>query len=251
MNVFKGRRCQKCGILLSEGNKSGFCTRHRDRSGKNNPFFGKSHSKETLQKSREKIALSSKRLWQDPEYRKKVIKAMSKLRSDKFKKEQSERVKKWYKENRKQREIRSVSMKNSWSEGKIVSNNNRSINRSKGETKLALILKEIISDKVEVGKTLCIGNNWYFPDIYIKKDNRIIEFYGDYWHANPKIYRQDEIVYYGRKAKDIWEHDKDRLATFSFGGYLVDIIWESDFKENMNYIINKFDQLYNWESCSF
>ena len=41
------RTCPTCGIRISDKNKSGFCNKHRDRTGINNPFFGKTHSKDT------------------------------------------------------------------------------------------------------------------------------------------------------------------------------------------------------------
>jgi len=56
----------------------------------------------------------------------------------------------------------------------------------------------------------------------------LIEFYGDYWHANPKIYKPDDIIHHKFKAKDIWENDKQRIKILEELGYFVHIVWQSD-----------------------
>ena len=73
------RVCPTCGAKVSDQNKSGFCNRHRDRTGANNPFFGKKHSQETLDRAREKKKEATKKLWQNEEYRKKVTESNKKF----------------------------------------------------------------------------------------------------------------------------------------------------------------------------
>ena len=66
-------------------------------------------------------------------------------------------------------------------------------------------------------------------DIYIPSENRIIEFFGDYWHCNPTIYSDDfyhDQVH--KTANEIWEFDKQRISDFKEAGYSVDVVWESD-----------------------
>lgn len=46
------RNCKKCGNILksySSKHGSGYCNKCRDRTGANNPFFGKSHSSDTIE----------------------------------------------------------------------------------------------------------------------------------------------------------------------------------------------------------
>ena len=54
----------------------------------------------------------------------------------------------------------------------------------------------------------------------IKHENCIIEFNGDYWHANPKIYNQDTLLR-GQRVIDIWERDKLKLDTAKEFGFLL------------------------------
>ena len=49
-------------------------------------------------------------------------------------------------------------------------------------------------------------------DIYVPKLNLIIEYFGDYWHCNPKKYNEN---YFNQKknkyAKEIWEYDSNKI----------------------------------------
>lgn len=83
------RTCPKCGKQLSPGNKSGYCNKHRDRSGPNNPMYGRSvqscMTPEKIKQWKENISKGSKRNWQKEEYRNKVISANTgKKRTEEF-----------------------------------------------------------------------------------------------------------------------------------------------------------------------
>ena len=77
--------------------------------------------------------------------------------------------------------------------------------------------------------------NVYFYDCFICELNLVIEFNGDIWHANPKIFREFDCPNPHKKnltSKDIWEYDKKKNALVSKVGYDLLILWESDFKED-------------------
>lgn len=84
-------------------------------------------------------------------------------------------------------------------------------------------------------------NKLYKVDVYIKEKNKIIEFNGTYWHTDPRFYSED---YYNKKkqkfAKQIWEEDKKRLKDLEDMGYLVEVIWEYDYKNNKDNILLEF-----------
>lgn len=70
------------------------------------------------------------------------------------------------------------------------------------------------------------------PDIIIESHKLIIEIYGNYWHANPEIYDDcDVIVKYGhnhKTAAEIRKEDESRVKQLQSFGYNVCILWESD-----------------------
>lgn len=70
--------------------------------------------------------------------------------------------------------------------------------------------------------------------------NKIIEFNGDYWHCNPKNY--DPNYYHKRlkmKASEKWKIDEEKVQLAESHGYEVLVVWESEYKENLDHIINK------------
>lgn len=71
-------------------------------------------------------------------------------------------------------------------------------------------------------------------------NNKIIEFNGDYWHCNPKIYKEN---FYNKSkhktAKEIWKYDNQKIKLARKQGFDVLVIWESDYRNNKENIINK------------
>jgi len=72
------------------------------------------------------------------------------------------------------------------------------------------------------------GNAYSYDFTYKKK---IIEFNGDYWHCNPKLY---EAEFFNKNksltAKEIWLYDKEKTKTAEKYGYEVLTVWENDWK---------------------
>lgn len=69
---------------------------------------------------------------------------------------------------------------------------------------------------------------------------KIIEFNGDYWHCNPRLYGPDFFNKVKQKtAKELWEYDKRKqeIAEYYHHKYLV--IWEYDYKQNKEDVIKK------------
>ncbi|MFA5174775.1 MAG: DUF559 domain-containing protein [Candidatus Pacearchaeota archaeon] len=244
MNVYKlNRRCLKCNKLIVDHSKTGYCNKHRDRSGKNNPFHGRKHTKESIEKAKIKISIASKNLWKDPIYREKVIRNSSKPRKESFKKEQSERLIKWYTDNPEQRKIRSKQMKRSWKEGKIEPTIN-SINDSKNEKEIRKTLQERIPEKNVRKITLKLENRWFYPDISIGKKT-IIEYYGNYWHANSRIYKDNIILGHNKTLKEIHQYDKKRINILKRNGYNVLVIWQDEYLKNKEKTINNIIKFVN------
>ena len=236
-----GKTCKTCGKKLSDLNKSGFCNIHRDRTGANNPFFGKHHSKETLDKAKEKCRAASIKKWEDPEYRARVINGTTgKTRSEDFKETQRQNALAQM-QNEQQRILRSKAMKESWKNGKISFHENHTPNFSKDEKLFGSILRErlgdnakYLDDKFKVERD-DLPKHYYCPDFRYK--NYIIEFDGDFWHAHN--IEDNEIVHHNITAKEIRDNDSKKTRLYEKNGFIVIRVWQSDFLSNKDDCINK------------
>lgn len=71
-----------------------------------------------------------------------------------------------------------------------------------------------------------------------KYKNKIVEFYGDYWHGNPDIYNEGDLIR-GKLVDKKRQEDEDRIGLLKTKGYEIMIVWESDYYNNKNEVINK------------
>jgi len=78
----------------------------------------------------------------------------------------------------------------------------------------------------------------FYLDYFIKELNVCIEFFGDYYHANPEKYKDP-----GKKIKfnriftvqEIWDRDKERIFLLeNHRGIKTVVVWESDYYRNKN-----------------
>lgn len=76
-------------------------------------------------------------------------------------------------------------------------------------------------------------NKMYFYDF--KVNNWIIEINGDYWHANPRKYKENDIFYMSNSkmiARDIWEKDFKKIEVAKNEGCEILVFWELEMKED-------------------
>lgn len=99
---------------------------------------------------------------------------------------------------------------------------------SKGEVSW---LNSLLIDKKYRQKTIWCGKNRYVVDAFIPKIKTIYEYYGDFWHGNPKTMVSTDI---NRKSGlTFQEHYNKTLkkeAILKANGYKVISIWESDWQ---------------------
>lgn len=70
--------------------------------------------------------------------------------------------------------------------------------------------------------------------------NKVIEFFGDYWHSNPAVYQTEYFNARKKmKAADIWQKDAERIQKIKDAGYQVKIVWERDFKRHPEKVIQE------------
>jgi hypothetical protein len=201
--------CRKCYSKLQEG--------------EGNPFYGKKHTKETkvkISKNREGKATGKDNSMYEEIWRDKARKNL---------------INKWNSGDlEKTRKLMSEKLKETIRLGKL-----KSVNVSKKEKEILKQIEKLGFDVVgshKVDTKIC--------DIYIPSLNLIIEYNGDYWHCNPKKYNS---MYFNKKknkyAWEIWEYDEIRVELIKNNGYNLEVIWETDLKNNnkiINHIIEKY-----------
>jgi very-short-patch-repair endonuclease len=71
----------------------------------------------------------------------------------------------------------------------------------------------------------------YCCDFYLPEHKLVIEYYGTYWHCDPRKYDKE---YYnqkkGKTAQQIWNYDEQREKAILENGYRVVVVWELDYK---------------------
>jgi len=93
----------------------------------------------------------------------------------------------------------------------------------------------------ELNHEFSCGVPYHNFDFVVNDINKVIEFNGDKFHANPKKYLQDDhpIPFLKESSKEIWDKDRRKLKKLKDKGYDVLIIWESEYLSNRKDVIIK------------
>ena len=83
-----------------------------------------------------------------------------------------------------------------------------------------------------------ISGNEMTVSVDFMYNNKVIEFYGDYWHANPNKFKSNDIIK-NKKVSSIWDMDYRKKLFVEYMGYEVMIVWESDYKLDKKGTIDK------------
>ena len=133
-------------------------------------------------------------------------------------------------------------------------NGNMKIGYSKISQDLFESIKEYYSNTTNIFYAIEKGEkkikrengSYFLYDFVDEKSKKIIEFNGDMYHANPKMYEANDYPHPFRKeltASEIWEKDKEKKVLAEKYGYVVLYIWDSDVrrvsKERYQEILNK------------
>lgn len=237
------RLCKKCGKELSKNCKlTGCCNICRDKTGINNPFFGKTHSKETVDKIKEVTSIASKKMWQNKDYRKKIKDTTTGLkRTPDFKKTQKKNADIQFQDPA-QRKLRSEVMKRRWRDGSLTPNTRSTSNIEKD---FFNEVKKISPYYIEK-ETIQVNGRTFTPDVLIG-GRIVLEFNGDFWHGNPRKYSENSVIADGILAKEKWAKDKERVEFLEESGYQVYVVWEMDYRKNKQAVISKIDSMLNWD----
>lgn len=212
--------CRNYFNAINNGNN---CVKCMSESfiGEGNHFFGKNHTKESLDK-------------------------ISKSKTGQYTGDKN------HMKQEKYRQISRDIMNSNWEKGildrKVISEQMKQTQRS-GKIKSTIVSKrekEIVKEIKQLGYKPI--NSYRVDskicDVFIPSLNLIIEYFGDYWHCNPIKY--DSNYFNKKKGKfawELWDYDNKKLELIKNYGYNLEVVWESDLKHNnklINIIIQKY-----------
>lgn len=84
-------------------------------------------------------------------------------------------------------------------------------------------------------------NRSFFYDFCIPELKFIVEFNGDVFHGNPQLFNEsDRPNPFDRTltAKQMWSNDKEKIDLARSKGFEVMVIWERDYRNNPEIIVN-------------
>lgn len=121
---------------------------------------------------------------------------------------------------------------------------------SKISQELFMFISRKIKHKEKIKYALHNGEQYFYinedfcrgSSVDFKYENAIIEFYGNFWHANPKKYNENVLMSFPnikKYAKDVWNYDRKKVEWLKSKGYNVLVIWEKEYVSNKRETIKK------------
>lgn len=82
-------------------------------------------------------------------------------------------------------------------------------------------------------KWLTINGRRIKVDAFDPNTNTVYEYWGNYWHGNPKIYKPENINSHNKKSfGELYQLTLDRISLIKSQGYNIVDIWELDYINN-------------------
>lgn len=81
----------------------------------------------------------------------------------------------------------------------------------------------------------------FHVDFFNQRTGKVIEFFGDVFHANPKLYKdENEVLFFGKSVREVREKDKRRIKMLSEYDIVSDvhIVWEREYRRNKAQVIS-------------
>jgi hypothetical protein len=109
---------------------------------------------------------------------------------------------------------------------------------SKAEKELFHCFSKLFDVKKNLTLDYNDGKNYYVYDFYL--GNKIVEYNGDFWHANPEIYTEDFVNPISKLSyKQIHEKELNKETVAKLHGYEFLRVWELDYKRNKEKVIQE------------
>lgn len=219
-NTYTKVPCIECGTLITGRGKSGMC-KSCARKGKNNHFYGKTHTEVVKNKLIESHKTRDKATYKYGLAHKGVI---------------SKAQKKYWASVSK--EDKAIKLKKFIEAGQVSCKKNKN-------TKIEKYTYNVLKRYEDLLQNVKIPTTSYYADFLIPSLKLIVECYGDYWHCNPEIYSD---TFYNKSlkmtAQEKWAKDGARLEVFNKLGYKTIVVWENqDIEEKLKELLLKMERV--------
>ena len=259
-------KCRFCG---KDSNKNIYCSKgcksedYKIRfSGENNPFYGKKHGEKSLGEMSQKhkgkyptketrMKLSdSKRGCKNPNFgkhntgRKDSEETKEKKRITKLGNKNPMYGKHHTEEHNKKIGVSLIGKHKGWKhteETKIkirIARSKQKMSYPRANTSIEIKIQNYVKELGEMFETQksILGH----PDIFLPEYNLCIFPDGDYFHANPNQYKNEQIIKFPggklKKSNELWNYDKDVTTKLENQGYAVLRFWENDINNNFEWV---------------
>jgi DNA mismatch endonuclease, patch repair protein len=81
-----------------------------------------------------------------------------------------------------------------------------------------------------------------FMDFFIPDSNIAVFVDGTIWHADPTIYQADDLLFFGKTARQVWEKDLRQANYLKSQGCTVLRFWQKDICQNVDGCIKKIQK---------
>lgn len=106
---------------------------------------------------------------------------------------------------------------------------------NKVQSKVELDAYEELKHHIEnLELSIKLTNEFYGPYDYGNLDQKkLIEFYGTYWHADPRFFEKDHTLKQKQQSAEmIWSRDQAKRSYATNLGFKIFVIWEHDWRKN-------------------
>lgn len=109
------------------------------------------------------------------------------------------------------------------------------------------VFYESLHEHIEIEQQIDLGSAYFRPfDFGSIKHKKLIEFYGSYWHADPKTFKEtDRHPTTHQTAKMIWSRDRAKRTFALNRGYDIFVIWENDYYADPDGVLTRVIEWWN------
>lgn len=114
---------------------------------------------------------------------------------------------------------------------KTIKHNSHSTSNIEKQVKKFLI--DLDYNFIQQKRLMITARRYYYYDLCIEPLKLMIEVNGSYWHANPKVYKKDDLINYPGytiTAFEKWQNDILKEDFALKHGYRVIVIWDNELK---------------------